>query len=315
MEIAVHDIEYRNIYTHHANQMYMIKSNGGDGDVYNIALNNFQGHSNAYTLDFDTAWSSMSAVDGDGITYSNISFSNWSGSASNGVQRGPVKVNCPSKVPCTDISITDFSVGSESGSTVLYGCQNAYGSGACLNTGSSHTAYTTTQTMTASAGSYTTMAGELSTGFDISSSIAIPTMPASFFPGKSPISAIGQGASGSGSSAASSAVAAVATTTSAKSSSSSAAAAKSTAAKSSSSSETTKARTATSTTKTASKAKTTAFGAKAASVSASSSSAAVSSQVTAAPSSAASAVSSAAAESTSTGRQCRKRSAPLRMSN
>lgn len=33
------------------------------------------------------------------------------------------------------------------------------------------------------------MGNELSTGFDISSSIPIPTMPASFYPGKAPISA------------------------------------------------------------------------------------------------------------------------------
>ena len=47
--------------------MYMFKSNGGGGTVKNVLLNNFVGHSNAYTLDLDTAWSSMSKADGNGI--------------------------------------------------------------------------------------------------------------------------------------------------------------------------------------------------------------------------------------------------------
>ncbi|KAF2999976.1 hypothetical protein E8E14_006510 [Neopestalotiopsis sp. 37M] len=239
--VAVHDIEYRNIYTHHANQMYMIKSNGGDGDVYNLAFNNFMGHSNAYTLDFDTAWSSMSAVDGDGITYSNISFSNWKGTASNGVQRGPVKLNCPSAVPCTDITVEDFAVWTESGSSVLYGCQNAYGSGVCLNDGSSHTAYTSTQTVTTVSGySYSTMAGELTAGLGLTASIAIPTMPASFYPGLQPISAI----LGGGSASAAEAVVASTTASSSaavKTSASSSSSVKSSSSAAKSSSSTTKA--------------------------------------------------------------------------
>ncbi|KAI0129164.1 pectin lyase fold/virulence factor [Xylariales sp. AK1849] len=189
--VDVHDIEYRNVYTHSSNQMIMIKSNGGSGDVYNLAFNNFMGHGNAYSLDFDTAWSSMSVVDGDGIQYSNISFSGWTGTATNGVQRGPVKVNCPSAVPCTDITIEDFNMWTDTGSSVLYGCQNAYGSGACLNDGDALTAYTTTQTITTTPDySYSTMAGELTVGLGLSTSIVIPTMPASFFPGSAPISAI-----------------------------------------------------------------------------------------------------------------------------
>lgn len=187
----IHDIEYNYIYTHHSNQMYMIKSSGGSGNVKNLAFNNFMGHSNAYTLDFDTAWSSMSVAEGDGINYSNISFSGWSGTCEDGVQRGPIKMNCPEAVPCTDITVEDFSVWTDSGDEVLYGCQNAYGQGACLNTADATTAYSSTQTITTSGdASYSTMANELTTGWDISSSIPIPTMPASFYPGRQPISAI-----------------------------------------------------------------------------------------------------------------------------
>ena len=39
----ISDITYRNIYTWTSNQMYMIKSNGGDGNVDNVLLENFIG--------------------------------------------------------------------------------------------------------------------------------------------------------------------------------------------------------------------------------------------------------------------------------
>lgn len=39
----VTDIVYRNIYTWDSNQMFMIKSNGGSGDVSNILFENFIG--------------------------------------------------------------------------------------------------------------------------------------------------------------------------------------------------------------------------------------------------------------------------------
>lgn len=195
--------------------MYMIKSNGGSGDVYNLAFNNFMGHSNAYTLDFDSAWSSMSVSDGDGISYSNISFSDWTGTCEDGTQRGPVKVDCPESVPCTDITVENFNVWTDEGDEIYYVCQNAYGEGACLNSADASTAYTTTQTIaTAGDYSYSTMDNELTTGYDISASIPIPTLPASFYPGRAPISAILNGASaseGSGASATASVSHAVAT--------------------------------------------------------------------------------------------------------
>ncbi|KAJ4396094.1 hypothetical protein N0V93_000311 [Gnomoniopsis smithogilvyi] len=201
-DVDISYIEYNYIYTHDSNQQFMIKSNGGSGTVENIAFNNFMGHSNAYTLDFDTAWSSMDTVDGDGISYSNITFSSWTGTAEDGIQRGPVKIDCPAAVPCTDITVEDFSVWTDTDDDeVLYVCQNAYGDGACLVSGDSTGTYTTTQTVTTSGDySYQTMENELTTGYDISSSIPIPTMPASFYPGKAPISAFLSGSAESASS-------------------------------------------------------------------------------------------------------------------
>ena len=73
--VAVSNVVYKNIYSANCNQMYMIKSNGGSGTVKNIVLENFIGHSNAYSLDFNSYWSSMTPVTGNGILYSGITFS------------------------------------------------------------------------------------------------------------------------------------------------------------------------------------------------------------------------------------------------
>lgn len=127
--------------------MFMIKSNGGSGTVSNIVFNNFQGHTNAYTLDFNAYWSSETTAAGNGVEYTDITFSNWKGTNSNGAQRGSVQVWCPSLVPCTGITISDFNIWTESGSEELESCWNAFGSGACLRSGSTST-YTTTTTVT-----------------------------------------------------------------------------------------------------------------------------------------------------------------------
>ncbi|KAF5668770.1 murein transglycosylase [Fusarium denticulatum] len=183
----IHDIEYNNIYTQRSNQMYMFKSYGGSGTVNNVALKNFAGHSNAYTLDLDAQWSSMKPIAGDGILYSNMTFSGWSGTCADGHQRGPIKFNCPADVPCTDMQVDDFTVGSNKGDTVEHVCKNAYGSGACLKKGDGG-AYTTTQTVDAASAATQTMDGELENGLGLTVSIAIPTIRPSFFPGVAAIS-------------------------------------------------------------------------------------------------------------------------------
>lgn len=42
-DVDISDITYRNIYTWNSNQMYMVKSNGGSGNVENLLLENFIG--------------------------------------------------------------------------------------------------------------------------------------------------------------------------------------------------------------------------------------------------------------------------------
>ncbi|PYH77362.1 RGase B [Aspergillus uvarum CBS 121591] len=189
----VTDITYRNIYTWNSNNMMMIKSNGGSGFIENVVLENFIGHGNAYSLDIDSAWASMSTVEGDGIQMSNFTIKNWKGTEEYGLTRGPIKMICPTGAPCYDITIEDFAMWTEKGSVQWYSCQSAYGSGFCLKDSDDHAAYsasTTTVSSAPSGYSATTMAGDLTAAFDTTLSIPIPTIPTSFYPGATPYSAL-----------------------------------------------------------------------------------------------------------------------------
>ncbi|KAF7950235.1 hypothetical protein EAE96_007526 [Botrytis aclada] len=192
-DTAISNIIYNNIYTYGSNQMYMIKSNGGSGTVSDCQFNNFIGRSNAYSLNINAAWAQASKASGDGIIYENLSFNNWKGTCESATARGPINLLCSSTAPCTNITITDFAIGADSGSTGKYVCQNAYGSGGCLKADTdSPSAYTTTQSWSAMPTGYeaSTMAQDLATPFAVSVSIPIPTVPTSFFPGRTPVSAL-----------------------------------------------------------------------------------------------------------------------------
>ncbi|EFX03038.1 rhamnogalacturonase a [Grosmannia clavigera kw1407] len=157
----IHDIVYNHVYSQNCNQMMMIKSNGGSGELYNAQFNNFMGHSNAYTLDLDTAWSSMSKAAGDGVEYNNLTFADWHGTCSNGANRPPMRLVCQSAVPCTEIDVTNFNVWTEAGSSEKYLCENVYGSGGCIKKDGAHAAYASTATVTTATGyAVTTMPGE-----------------------------------------------------------------------------------------------------------------------------------------------------------
>ncbi|RAK96641.1 putative extracellular rhamnogalacturonase [Aspergillus ibericus CBS 121593] len=189
----VSDIVYRNIYTWNSNSMMLIKSNGGSGYVENVLLENFIGHGNAYSLDIDSYWASMSAVDGDGVQLSNVTIKNWKGTEAYGLNRGPIKVICANGAPCYDITIEDFAMWTEKGDRQWYSCESAYGTGFCLKDSSDHVSYaaSTTTVYTAPSGySAATMAGDLTTDFGTTVSIPIPTIPTSFYPGATPYSAL-----------------------------------------------------------------------------------------------------------------------------
>ncbi|KAH8800026.1 pectin lyase fold/virulence factor [Hyaloscypha sp. PMI_1271] len=188
----IHHIQYNHVYTQESNQMLLIKSNGGSGSIYSCSFNNFIGHSNAYTLDIDGYWSSETTAAGNGVLFYDITFDNWHGTCSNGATRAPLQLLCPSGAPCYDITIENFDIWTEAGSKVLYKCENAYGSGPCLSTGTSHTAYAITTRTVTSVASYTItkMAADLTAGFGLTTSIPIPAIPTSFYPGLAPSSAL-----------------------------------------------------------------------------------------------------------------------------
>ncbi|KAK4539712.1 hypothetical protein LTR36_010423 [Oleoguttula mirabilis] len=196
----ISDITYQNVYTWSSNQMYMIKSNGGSGTVSNVVLENFIGHGNAYSLDIDQYWSSMSAVAGDGVQLDNIVISNWTGTEANGAERGPVKVVCADGAPCTAVDISDFAMWTETGDSQFYTCRSAYTdlhrSPAlyCLSGETEYASYAAvTTTVTAAPTGYAapTMAADLATPtWGTTAVIPIPTIPSSFFPGTTPIKAL-----------------------------------------------------------------------------------------------------------------------------
>ncbi|OKL60948.1 putative rhamnogalacturonase B [Talaromyces atroroseus] len=196
LDTSISNIQYRNIYTWSSNQMMMIKSNEGSGTVENVVFENFIGilcENFLFLCILLTYWSSQTAAGGEGVTLTNITFSSWTGTEANGALRGPVRVVCSSTNPCTDITISDFAMWTETGDTQWYLCESAYGSGFCLKPDSgSLTSYTTTTTVSTAPTGYSapTMAADLATGFGTTRSIPIPTIPTSFFPGATPISSL-----------------------------------------------------------------------------------------------------------------------------
>lgn len=178
----------------------MIKSNGGSGTAANVVLENFIGHSNAYSLDIDQYWSSMETLAGNGVQLSNIKITNWTGTEADGMERGPVKVMCADGAPCTGIDIEDFAMWTETGDSQWYSCQSAYTkihrspAMFCFHRQPEKVSYAaTTKTVTTAPTGYEApyMSEDLTTPtWGTTASIPIPTIPASFFPGVPPISTL-----------------------------------------------------------------------------------------------------------------------------
>jgi rhamnogalacturonan hydrolase len=189
-DTAISKIKYKNVYTWKSNQMMMIKANGGSGYVEDVVFENFSGHGNAYAFDIDQYWTSMKAISGNGVQLSNITAKNWRGTQANGAQRGPVKVVCADKAPCTDINVSDIQMWTETGSKNVNICRSGYGSGECLKKSgtAAYAAVTSTVTTAPTAYSAASMKENLKTAFGTASSIPIPTLPASYYPNTPPIS-------------------------------------------------------------------------------------------------------------------------------
>ncbi|KIP03607.1 glycoside hydrolase family 28 protein [Phlebiopsis gigantea 11061_1 CR5-6] len=186
---AIENIYYKNIYTNGGSQMFMIKSNGGDGYVKNVVFDHFMGLGTAYGLDIDEFWSDAATAPGDGVVLSNITFSNWNGYITDGHRRSAYRLLCSDSAPCTGITIGDVYIWAEN-NVGTYACESAYGHGACLKsgTGSGYAATTTSYTQPAAYVSPTALSGNLASGFATNSPIPIPTIPTTFYPGLPQIS-------------------------------------------------------------------------------------------------------------------------------
>ncbi|KXL47932.1 glycoside hydrolase family 28 protein [Acidomyces richmondensis BFW] len=187
----VTQVQYKNVYSQNCNQMFMFKSNGGNGTCSDFVLENFIGHKNAYSLYINAYWASESVQPGNGVIYDSITFSNWTGDCADGTERAPIFVDCPSTQPCTNINLQDISIWTDSGTEEFYKCENAWGEGYCVRSGSNPTAYSSTITVTATPTGWEApyMPSDLSTGFATNASIPIPTVPTTFFPGQTPATA------------------------------------------------------------------------------------------------------------------------------
>lgn len=156
-------------------------------------MTNFIGHSNAYSLYINAAWASEAVQPGPGILYSNITFGNWTGDCADGASRAPLRVICPASVPCEDIVIEDFAIWTDVGDEEEYVCANARGSGGCLVPDAVELVpnRTTTETVTAAPEGWQAayMPDDLSSGLGVTTSIAIPTVPTTFFPSVTPATA------------------------------------------------------------------------------------------------------------------------------
>lgn len=199
---AISNIEYNHVYTWQSNQMYMIKSNGGDGYVKDCSFNNFIGHSNAYALDVNQYWNKQTSSSGNGVQLSGLTFSNWQGSVVS-ASRATIQVLCADGAPCTGISLSNVNFWTDSNTAMHYVCESAYGSGYCLK-GSGSGAYTTTVSVTTAPTGYNgpKMPNDLASGFPTNAPIPIPPIPTTFYPGLQPISkllnGVGAGAGGNG---------------------------------------------------------------------------------------------------------------------
>ncbi|KAL5512388.1 hypothetical protein ACEPAG_3380 [Sanghuangporus baumii] len=186
---AIENVIYRNVYTNGGNQIFMIKSNGGDGYVRNVQFQDFISRGTAYGLNINQYWSSQSTAPGNGVQLSNIQFQNWDGSVVNGVQRAPIQILCADGAPCTGIVLNNVNLWSDTNQAVDK-CESAFGSGACLRSGTPTSYAATTTTISRPAGFTTppSLSGDLSQGFATNSPIPIPTIPTTFYPGLPQIS-------------------------------------------------------------------------------------------------------------------------------
>ncbi|KAJ5771045.1 uncharacterized protein N7511_003096 [Penicillium nucicola] len=157
----ISNIEAHNISIIQGNNIAFIKTYpGGSGYVTNVTFTNFRSLGSLYGLDINQYWQNTFTPDTGAVALSNLVFKNFSGSVANGVTRPPLYLIANDLTFATNVTVEDFSVWTESGTSVVNKISNIFGTGdnsygsqngiAPLKSGQSPSAYTSTYTITAS---------------------------------------------------------------------------------------------------------------------------------------------------------------------
>ncbi|OJJ65902.1 hypothetical protein ASPBRDRAFT_667043 [Aspergillus brasiliensis CBS 101740] len=157
----ISNIEARNISIIQGNNIAFIKTYpGGSGYVENVTFENFRSLNSLYGLDIDQYWQNTWTPDTGSVSLSNLVFKNFSGSVADGARRPPLYLFASDLTFATNVTVEDFSVWTETGTTVVNKISNIFGTGddsygendgiETLQSGESPYTYTSTYTITAS---------------------------------------------------------------------------------------------------------------------------------------------------------------------
>ncbi|KAF5665594.1 murein transglycosylase [Fusarium circinatum] len=174
---SIANIHARNINIIQGNNIAFIKTYpGGSGHVTNITFENFRSKASLYGLDINQYWQNTFEPDTGAVALSNLLFKNFSGkckvdkkatktnnrvpgSVADGSKRPPLFLVANDLTFATNVTVEDFSIWTESGTSVVNKISNIFGHGdnsygqsdgiKSLSSGQAPTAYTSTYTVTA----------------------------------------------------------------------------------------------------------------------------------------------------------------------
>ncbi|RHZ44416.1 putative rhamnogalacturonase [Aspergillus thermomutatus] len=157
----ISNIVAQNISIIQGNNIAFIKTYpGGSGYVTNVTFANFRSKASLYGLNINQYWQNTFEPDTGSVALSNLVFRNFSGSVANGVQRPPLYLIANDLTYATNVTVKDFTVWTESGSSVVNKINNVFGEGddsygpnnglVSLGAAEQPHTYTSTYTITAS---------------------------------------------------------------------------------------------------------------------------------------------------------------------
>ncbi|RMD39628.1 hypothetical protein DV735_g5506, partial [Chaetothyriales sp. CBS 134920] len=158
---SIANIHARNINIVQGNNVAFIKTYpGGSGYVTNVTFENFRSKASLYGLDVNQYWQNTFDPDTGSVALSNLVFRNFSGSIADGAKRPPLYLTASDLTYAINVTVENFSLWTESGTSVVNKISNFFGTGdnsygtgngiKSLGANASPTTYTSTYTITAS---------------------------------------------------------------------------------------------------------------------------------------------------------------------